>query len=362
MIRTTSTVLDDNAAEFAAVAALVTEVGNLDGSLDLIDQLVIKQQTKTTGITINKATVLEQMIEKALKVAGALKAFASSTGDNELFAKADITRNSFMTVRDQLRDDIAQEMHDLSDANLAALAPFGVTAATLTALQTRIDAYDEIVVGPQSAKAKKTTVTAMLGAEIDRSMMLLNDRVDPLMMQFQGSGHDLLRRLHKRPDHHRQQRRRRRAPPARPTRAVVLEINCLLAARRRRRAEQARLRIGSQRTVLHPRSRFRRAALQPPAHDALHGIVARSRIGNCRRPRQRRDGILRADGRAVTAHRLIARRARQTAEPFGRSRRIFLRPHVDRRIECIGTDIRRQIRGPLGTGFRVGPRDLTRDD
>jgi hypothetical protein len=91
-------------------------------------------------------------------------------------------------VRDQLRDDIAQEIHDLANDNLVALATYGVTAATLTALQTRIDAYDLIVVGPQTAAAKRTTTTAMLRVEFTRGMMLVNDRIDPLMEQFNGSG------------------------------------------------------------------------------------------------------------------------------------------------------------------------------
>jgi hypothetical protein len=188
MIRTTGKVLNDNNAEYAAIPALVAQVANLDASLGLIDQLVQAQQSDTSGITLDKKKVLEQMIDKALQVAGALKAWASEQSDNTLQTKADITRSSFLSVRDEKRDDVAQEIHNLANTHIVALAPYGITAATLTALQTRIDAYQFIVVGPQHAKAQRTTITQALDDEINRASMLLNDRIDGLVEPYKASG------------------------------------------------------------------------------------------------------------------------------------------------------------------------------
>jgi hypothetical protein len=87
-----------------------------------------------------------------------------------------------------MRDDIAQQIHDLGNTNVAALAPFGVTAPTITALQTRIDAYRAAIGSPRTAKAQKSTATDMLSDEFARADMILGDRIDGLIEQFKASG------------------------------------------------------------------------------------------------------------------------------------------------------------------------------
>ena len=60
--------------------------------------------------------------------------------------------------------------------NIAALGPYGITAATLSALQTRISAYVAVIGAPRVARAKISTATEMLGAEFARADMILNFR------------------------------------------------------------------------------------------------------------------------------------------------------------------------------------------
>ena len=87
-----------------------------------------------------------------------------------------------------MRDDIAQEIHTLGNKNIADLGPFGVTASTLSALQTRIDAYRGAIGSPRVAQVKISTATEQLEAEFARADMLLQDRIDGLMEQFKDSG------------------------------------------------------------------------------------------------------------------------------------------------------------------------------
>lgn len=129
-----------------------------------------------------------QMVDMALRVAGALKAYASSKDNNTLREKVDVNPTTFTRARDDIRDDIAQQMHDLANDNIAALGPFGITAATLTALQTRIDAYRQAIGSPKVARAKRSTSTSLLEAEFTRADMLFADRIDGLVEQFKNSG------------------------------------------------------------------------------------------------------------------------------------------------------------------------------
>jgi hypothetical protein len=188
MYRAVSKVLDDNAAEYAGVAALGTQAGNLNSSIALIGQLVQIQAADTTGIPIDKKALQQQMVDMALRVAGALKAFASDNNNATLTTQADINQSTFIRARDDQRDDIAQLIHDLGNTNIANLDPFGVTAATLTGLQTRIDAYRAVIGAPRAARIGKSTATDMLAAEFTRADMILNDRIDGLVEQFKDSG------------------------------------------------------------------------------------------------------------------------------------------------------------------------------
>lgn len=178
-----SAALTKHQAAIAGVPALVAQQGELNDSIALIDDLSQAQQSPTGGVTINKESVRDLMIKKALQVAGQLKAWASVTGNATVMAKADISRSSFMDVRDDLRDEIAQEIHDQANTNLAALADYGTTSAALAALQTRIDTYTLAVPSTRAARAGRKTLTDLLEQELRRADMIQRDRLDPLMEQ-----------------------------------------------------------------------------------------------------------------------------------------------------------------------------------
>ena len=188
MYRTVAAVIGNHEAEFTAVPAALAAREALDASIALISDLAQAQATENTGITVDKANIQQQMVDTALRVAGAVKAFASVQNDLTLKAQADINKTTFSRARDDMRDDIAQGIHDLAQSRIAQLADYGVTAATLTGLQTRIDTYVLWIAKPQTAKSEKTTVTGLLEQEFYRADSILKDRLDGLVEQFKESG------------------------------------------------------------------------------------------------------------------------------------------------------------------------------
>src|SRR5437868_8618953 len=120
MYRAVLQVLDANAAEYAGVAAFGTQVTNFRNSVNLIGQLAQTQTADTSGIALDKAMLQDQMVEMALRVAGALKAFASDNNNAPLREQADINKSKFKNARDDMRDDIAQQIHDLGNTNVAS--------------------------------------------------------------------------------------------------------------------------------------------------------------------------------------------------------------------------------------------------
>ena len=186
--RTISAVLANHAAEFASVPALVAARAALDATIALIGELAQAQQTPTGGIVADKTNLQNQMIETALRVAGAVKALASVQHAETTKGKADITRTTFTRARDDMRDDIAQGIHDLAQSRLVDLADYGITAATLTGFQTRIDAYILAIAKPATAKGERATATSLLDQEIRRGDSIVADRLDGLVEQFRDSG------------------------------------------------------------------------------------------------------------------------------------------------------------------------------
>ena len=86
-----------------------------------------------------------------------------------------------------------QNIHAAATANLANLAPYGVTAAKLTALKAKIDAYSARLSKPRDAVASGSTATKQMSDEFDAADAALNDQMDALVPQFIGKlPHDII--------------------------------------------------------------------------------------------------------------------------------------------------------------------------
>lgn len=186
MYRATGEVLASNASIYAGVPAMVTNQQNFLDSISLIDSLAQAQSAVTTGVTIDKTNFGKQMVAYTMRVAGQLKAYGSQNNNATLFAKADaINDTKFVRARDDDRDDIAQDIHDEANKIIAGLANYGTTAATLSALQTRIDAYRLALPSTTAVRKTRKTNTELIKQEFARAEMLLNDRLDGLILQFE---------------------------------------------------------------------------------------------------------------------------------------------------------------------------------
>ena len=194
--RTTGQVLTDNAALFAGLPAMVTQHSNLLDSINLTDGLAVLQGTNTKGVTGAKKEFLRQMKLYAFRIGGALKSYASDTNNLPLKARAHVVDSQFTKARDDERDDIAQGIYDAAQENIAALGDSGVTATTMTAFQTRIDAYRLSIASPSVARSNKKAQTDLLDTELKRANMICKERLDGLVEQFRESNPDFYAAYH----------------------------------------------------------------------------------------------------------------------------------------------------------------------
>ncbi len=158
-----------------------------DRRIQNIQTLSQSQSQATTGLAADKQQLREAMAAAAVEIAGAASACAKKVKNNDLAAKVNLSVSDIMGGRDTAAADTARNVHAAATANLANLGSYGVTAAKLTALKGKIDAYAASISKPRDARASTKTATEQMSAEFDAADAALTDQMDNLMPQFQSA-------------------------------------------------------------------------------------------------------------------------------------------------------------------------------
>lgn len=162
-----------------AVLALMPSFGGAFSTFEsIIKKIEIVQKRvvdKITGSRIEKQEKLLKMAQLTEEVAFRIKSYAIDIDDNELLKKLVRARVSLMVrMRDSIAADVCNSMIEKAQEHLAALAPYGVTAAEITALE---DARTEFLTwkpAPRSAISNRKIANGEVVELIHQGMNLLN--------------------------------------------------------------------------------------------------------------------------------------------------------------------------------------------
>ena len=177
-------VCDRNNTTWQTLQAFVDGYADFGGRVTNIQNLAQSQAVDSTGLSADKEQLRRTMANATAEVALATNAYAKKVKNNDLIAKTNVSVSTFMDGRDTLAATNALNIHAAATENLANLAPYGVTAAKLTALKAKIDAYSASISKPRDAVASGSTATAQMAAEFDAADAALNDQLDALVPQF----------------------------------------------------------------------------------------------------------------------------------------------------------------------------------
>jgi len=177
-------VCDSNNSTWQSLAAFADAYTDFTSHVSNIQTLAQSQIQDTSGITQDKKQAKLAMSQSALSVANSVHAYAVKTNNNDLAAKTDFTLSDLSKERDNQSAEDCQNIHDLASTNLAALAGYGVTAATLTALQTAIAAFNTSIGKKTTTSASGKTTTGGLSAEFAAADLALEEELDKLIGQF----------------------------------------------------------------------------------------------------------------------------------------------------------------------------------
>jgi hypothetical protein len=161
------------AALTAAHVALNTTLGNIRNH-------AATQALPITGKTRDRDAVFAAAADATLVIAGLVLSYAKNQKLGDLAAKVDLTASQLARGRFDTRVQLMQQVHDAAAGVVGQLADFEVTAATLTDLQTKIDAASALLTSPRSTIVARRVATQNLAEGFGQLEDLLH-QIDPLI-------------------------------------------------------------------------------------------------------------------------------------------------------------------------------------
>ncbi len=136
------------------------------------------QLMETTGVTTDKKSKRDLMVEMALFIEKRIQSFAYVTNNLELLENAKYTATDLKMARDTDVIGIGNAILAKAIANASALVAYGVTATMISELQASITLYSTTLSKPNTAKAQTKTATENLAKLFKESGDLLVKRMD----------------------------------------------------------------------------------------------------------------------------------------------------------------------------------------
>ncbi len=179
------TVLDNNAIIWNGKAAIVNKKGELDDSIDRLDDLHDVQEMDRTGTTVAKQNAKRTAGTSAWMVAKVMRVFAHDNNNMTLLEEIDFELSDLIFEKDSVTKERWQTVHDRANTHILALVAggYGITALQLTGLQGEIDAFELLEGEPIAGRAAKKAATTDIVSEIKILREVKEDMVD-LLAQF----------------------------------------------------------------------------------------------------------------------------------------------------------------------------------
>ncbi len=168
--------LDDKAAALAANSAfadILTELLANDNAITQADSTALRNLSGLTQIKHEKRTALETSI---LTVAAAARGYYTTNHDPYKKVIVILTPTEVKTEQDAELISIADKVHDVADPIKTLLTPWGVAAADVDALLTKVDEYRPTIV----KRSREQDVSSVANKQVNK---LFGDN-DKLLADF----------------------------------------------------------------------------------------------------------------------------------------------------------------------------------
>ena len=190
MYRAVETHCSDNASLIAAVPAFQTAFNEFKTKIAEILSVEQLRGASLAGITAGKSNLKQTLCRQTADTAGIIYAFASATGNETLKAESNLSYSKLLQTRDDELAPRCQNIHARATEHKTQLADYGITTASLTALQKAIDDYQAETPKPRTAQSQRKTQTANLRRLFNEADEILKTRLDKLVANFKTANPD----------------------------------------------------------------------------------------------------------------------------------------------------------------------------
>lgn len=165
-----------------AVAGFYTQLNTLITQLVTAD---VGSRADLTGYALSKSVKRTTLETLSLKISNAISSYAVVNNDAVLQKRADFPSSKWYLCSEEELVTQANIVKNLATPLSATLAPFGATAADVTALGTALTAFTDAISDPTLAIDQRKEDNEKVVESIDQIRTLLTDKLDVLMRSFE---------------------------------------------------------------------------------------------------------------------------------------------------------------------------------
>ena len=151
-----------NAAITATLPNYAGFFSAVTSGISQIHSIRAQQEADKKGIAISKSQLKANLIVVAMDVVRKMVAYATIGANSELLQEVNYSQSDLKLSADTILKDRCQVIYDRANANVAALAAYGVTPAIVANLLTALNAYNVAIPKPRLGITDKKLATEQL--------------------------------------------------------------------------------------------------------------------------------------------------------------------------------------------------------
>lgn len=180
----------NNASVTATIAAFTPIFTAFQNKVIAMEEAVAGESAIITGTTSDKASLRLTLALELKRIGDAIASYAATVNNNALKEAVSISLSKLKKLKEEIFIAQAQNYHDLADTNIAALAPWNILPADVTALQVMIDTYSAAAPAPRNKVAERAAFNKAQNLAEKDITKILKEQMDQLIYQFSASNPD----------------------------------------------------------------------------------------------------------------------------------------------------------------------------
>lgn len=178
---------EENSAIWQSNVPITETLAEVDGDLEAIAALATKQDKPIVGPAADKAEARFDFENQIVMVSGQIAALAAKNKDATLEEQADLTMAELGKMAADALEATGTRISGLATANLAALAPYGITQADITLLDQLQATFSAFKSKPREAVVERKKETDLIPPLVSNLLSTLRRQLDRQMLRFKTS-------------------------------------------------------------------------------------------------------------------------------------------------------------------------------